>query len=58
METGVVVKDMPEDSHAPIVYPVALIKDSEQGEAASRFYEFLQTDYAKGIFEKFGFTVL
>lgn len=58
MKTGVVVMDMPEDSHDPIVYPAALIKDSAQPEAAAKFYDFLQTDYAKGVFEKYGFTVL
>lgn len=58
METGVVVMDIPEDSHDPIVYPAALIKDSAQSEAAAKFYEFLKTDYAKGVFEKYGFTVL
>ena len=58
METGVVVQDLPKDSYDPIVYPVALIKDSDQSEAASKFYEFLQTDYARGVFEKYGFTVL
>lgn len=58
MKTGVVVMDMPEDSHDPIVYPAALIKDSAQAEAASKFYTFLETDYAKGVFEKFGFTVI
>jgi molybdate transport system substrate-binding protein len=58
MKTGAVVMDMPEDSHDPIVYPAALIKDSAQPEAAAKFYDFLQTDYAKGVFEKYGFTVL
>ena len=58
MKTGVVVMDMPEDSHDPIVYPAALIKDSAQPEAAAKFYDFLKTDYAKGVFEKYGFTVL
>ena len=58
METGVVVADLPEDSHDPIVYPAALIKDSAQSEAAAKFYDFLQTDYAKGVFEKYGFTIL
>lgn len=58
METGVVVLDLPEDSHDPIVYPAALVKDSTQGEAAVKFFEFLQTDTAKAIFEKYGFTVL
>lgn len=57
METGVTAAELPEDSHDPIVYPAALIKDSVQGEAASGFYQFLQTDFAKGIFEKYGFIV-
>lgn len=58
METGVVVAELPEDAHDPIVYPAALTKDSAQAEAAAKFYEFLQTAYAKGVFEKYGFTVL
>ncbi len=58
METGVIVMDLPADSHNPIVYPAALIKDAVQEEAAAKFFEFLQTDTAKSIFEKYGFTVL
>lgn len=58
MKTGVAVMDLPEDSHDPIVYPAALIKDSAQTEAAAKFYDFLQSDYAKSVFEKYGFTVL
>lgn len=58
MKTGTVVMDLPESSHDPIVYPVALIKDSPQQEAAAAFYKFLQTDYASSVFEKYGFAVL
>ncbi len=58
MESGVIVMDLPDDSHDAIVYPAALIKDSAQNEAAAKFFEFLQTDAAKDIFEKYGFTVL
>jgi molybdate transport system substrate-binding protein len=58
METGVVVTDLPEDSHSPIVYPAALIAGSEQEAAAQAFYDYLQSDYAKGVFESYGFTVL
>jgi molybdate transport system substrate-binding protein len=58
MKTGVAVIDLPEDSHDPIVYPAALIKDSEQSAAAVKFFDFLQTDYAKSVFEKYGFTIL
>jgi len=58
MTSGVIVMDLPDDSHNPIVYPAALIKDSAQQEAAAKFFDFLKTDYAKGVFEKYGFTVL
>lgn len=58
METGVIIGDMPEDSHGAIVYPAALMEDAAQQEAAGKFYDFLQTDYAKGVFEKYGFVVL
>jgi len=58
LETGIIVADLPGDSHDPIVYPAALIKDSPQAEAAAKFFDFLQTDYAKGVFEKYGFTVI
>jgi len=57
MKTGIVVMEMPENSHDPIVYPTALIKDSAQKEAAAEFYEYLQSDYSKTVFEKYGFTV-
>ena len=58
MDTGVVIMDMPEDSHAPIVYPAALTKDSAQSAAAAKFYEFLKTDTAAEIFEKYGFSMV
>lgn len=44
-------------THTPIIYPVGLIKDSDQYEAATTFYEFLQTDNALKVFEDYGFTI-
>jgi molybdate transport system substrate-binding protein len=58
MKKGIIVADLPEGSHSPIIYPAALIAGSEQEVAAQAFYEYLQSDYAKGVFEKYGFTVL
>lgn len=46
----------PESSHAPISYPVALMKEQDKGEARV-FYDFLLTPEARAIFEKYGFTV-
>lgn len=47
----------PEDSHAPIVYPAALVKGRETP-AASAFFRFLRSEDAARIFSKYGFTVL
>lgn len=44
-------------THDPIVYPVAMIKTSQNADASKEFIEFLQSDKAKGIFEGYGFTV-
>lgn len=52
-----VVALFPEDSHAPIAYPVAMVK----GNATPRtkaFYDFLRSDEAAFIFAKYGFKVL
>jgi molybdate transport system substrate-binding protein len=47
----------PEDSHPPIVYPVALTADSKNPDAA-RLLAFLTSPAVRPIFEKHGFTVL
>lgn len=53
-----VVAEANVDSHDPIVYPVGIIKATKHMDEAERFYEFLQNDDSKGIFEKYGFKVL
>jgi molybdate transport system substrate-binding protein len=47
----------PEDSHPPIVYPLALTTQS-RNLSAPRLLEFLTSPAARPIFEKQGFTVL
>ncbi|HUC69636.1 MAG TPA: molybdate ABC transporter substrate-binding protein [Stellaceae bacterium] len=47
----------PEDSHPPIIYPVALTATSNNPEAA-KFLAFLESPAAKPAFAKQGFTVL
>ncbi len=53
-----VVAAAPADSHAPIVYPMALIKDSAHPEEANAFTEFLSGAEAAQIFDKYGFKSL
>ena len=45
----------PEGSHAPVVYPAALIKTGEQPEAAQAFLAWLGSAQAGEIFIKYGF---
>ncbi len=52
-----VVGTFPEDSHPPIVYPVAVTADSKNP-AAAAFVDFLATPKAGAVFEKAGFTML
>lgn len=52
-----VIATFPEDSHPPIVYPVAVTKDSANPDAQA-FLTWLRSAGAKPVFEKQGFTVL
>ncbi|MET0430695.1 MAG: extracellular solute-binding protein, partial [Microvirga sp.] len=52
-----VVGSFPPDSHPPIVYPVAVTKDSTHP-GAQDFVNFLRSGAARPIFEKQGFSVL
>lgn len=52
-----IVGTFPEDSHPPIVYPVAVTKESTNEDAA-RFVTYLRSPEAKPVFERQGFTVL
>lgn len=50
-----VLTPVPEEFHAPIVYPVAIIQNTAHTEAAQRFIDFMKTDKAQAIFKEFGF---
>jgi len=50
-----VVAQAPESSHAPVLYPVAVIKDSKNPAAARQFAAFLASPQAAATFRKYGF---
>lgn len=56
-EKGAIIGDVDAELHDAIVYPAAILKDAPQADFAADFYEFLQSDFAKEVFEKYGFTV-
>jgi molybdate transport system substrate-binding protein len=51
-----VVGAFPEESHPPIVYPVAVVAGGK-AEAARRFIDFLRSPESRSVFEKYGFVV-
>jgi molybdate transport system substrate-binding protein len=50
-----VVATAPSGSHAPIVYPVAVLKSAKDGGAAAAFVDFLFTPEAQAVFRRHGF---
>ena len=47
-----VVGEFANDTHADIIYPAAIVKDSTQSE---QFFEYLKSDDAKKVFSQYGF---
>lgn len=52
-----IVGTFPENSHPPIIYPIAITADSKNPDAAA-YLDFVKSDKAAPFFEKQGFTVL
>ena len=52
-----IVGTFPEDTHPPIIYPIALTKESTNADAQT-FLNYLHSPSARAVFERQGFTVL
>jgi molybdate transport system substrate-binding protein len=53
--SGIKIADVfPTDSHPPIVFPAAILRDSHNADAA-RFFSFLTSPKAVALFERFGY---
>ena len=50
-----VVARAPKETHEPITYPIAVLKDSGDKDAAVKFVELTQSKTGKDILEKYGF---
>ena len=50
-----VVDIAPEKSYSPVVYPIAIVKDSHNTKAARQMLQFLFTAEAQNIFKRYGF---
>ena len=47
----------PEGSHKPIIYPAAVMANSENAEAAQAFLDYLMSDECSAVFETAGFAI-
>lgn len=52
-----IVAKAPEGTHKPIIYPVAILKDSKQKDAAAEFLKFVSAPESAKLFQKYGFEV-
>ena len=52
-----VVAEAPEGSCTKVIYPVGMLKNAQNPEAAQALFAFLQTDKAANVFEAAGFTI-
>jgi molybdate transport system substrate-binding protein len=53
-----VAYEAPASTGLKISYPMAIMKNSRQVESAKKYFEYLNSDDAAKIFEKYGFIVL
>lgn len=54
-KVSIVIK-APADSHAPVIYPAAVVSGSANKESAKRFIELLSSEKGMEILNKYGFT--
>jgi molybdate transport system substrate-binding protein len=52
-----VVATAPENLHSPIVYPIAVLRSSKNNSAAREYIQFLSSNQARGVFQKYGFGI-
>ena len=52
-----VAAEAPEGSHAPVIYPAAVVEGSQHAEAAQAFLDYLSSDTARDLFIAAGFTM-
>ena len=50
-----IIETISEEYHSPITYPIAVIKDSPDTDAAKAFEDFLFTEEAQNILKKYGY---
>lgn len=52
-----IIETISDDLHSPITYPIGVIKSTTHLDDAKAFVDFLYTDSAKSVFEKYGYSI-
>lgn len=55
-EKVVIVSKAPDESHAPVIYPAAMVTGSKNQDGAKKFLELLGSEKGMEILRKYGFT--
>jgi len=50
-----IVTEAPEDLHAPILYPIAVVREAESPQQARTFIDFVLSESGQSIMKKYGF---
>ncbi len=50
-----IIEAAPKESHKEVIYPVASLKESKNKEIAEKFLDYLKSEDAMKVFEKYGF---
>ena len=51
-----IVATAPDSSHQPILYPIAVIKDSKQAGDAQKFIDLVLSPEGQSVLQKYGFS--
>lgn len=57
IKDSVLVETLDEKTHSPIIYPVAIVADGKNKNEAAIFFEYILSEEAKKVFEKYGFNL-
>lgn len=53
-----IIAEAPEGTNKKVIYPISIIKSSQNKEEAKKFIDYISTDKSKEIFQNYGFTVV
>ncbi|WP_157153164.1 molybdate ABC transporter substrate-binding protein [Brachyspira murdochii] len=53
-----IIAEAPERTHKKVIYPIAIIKSSQNKEEALKFIDYISSDKSIEVFKAYGFTVI